>query len=376
MKKFLAVLAVSLALQAPALWADVIQDWTSPPSGNYGPYNDSTGSKVDFTFDNGPKGGQKALKITYNLVANGYVGVYSNTLADLSKFKSLKFMAKSTLPGDLIIAIKDGYNVQYSTKTSIPSKDWSEVDVPLSSFTKDPNYTPPDAIPGHPMDLSKVSNLNFSPQTVGAGVAYIGPVEAIGSGSSTKAASSSSSSSSSAGQAPGPKDSKLGILALDFTSTDTGVGGAFQDSLGSTCKYSLVDNPSKPGGKYLKCDYNLVSGGYCGLYYRVGTNWDGEDWSKLTTIKMLVYSKVPMTLTLCLKDKNNNQYRTNAPSTEGNGWEKVEVSLDSFGLDPYYTPPDAIKGAPKDLSAVKQMQFQPQTGGQNTFAVDDVRVVK
>ena len=374
MKRVLAALAVGLAFQASTLWADVIQDWTAPSSGMYGPYNDSTGSKVDFAFDNGPKGGQKALKITYNLVANGYVGVYSNTSADLSKSKSLKFMAKSTAPGGLIIAIKDGYNVQYFTKTAIPSKDWSEVDVPLASFAKDPNYTPPDAIPGHPMDLSKVSNLNFSPQTVGAGVVYIGPVESVGGGSSTKAAASSSSSPS--GKAPGPTDSKLGILALDFTNTDANVGSPMADSQGSSCKYILVDNPAKPGSKYMKVDYNLVAGGWCGLYYRVGTTWDGEDWSKLSTIKMLVYSKTPITLTVCLKDKNNNQYRVNAPSTEGNGWEKVEVPLDSFALDPYYTPPDAIKGAPRDFSAVKQMQLQPQTGGKNTFAVDDVRVVK
>jgi hypothetical protein len=45
--------------------------------------------------------------------------------------------------------------------------------------------------------------------------------------------------------------------------------------------------------------------------------------------------------------------------------------LSSFILDPYYTPPDAVKGAPMDFSTIKQFNLQPKTKGEKvTFAID------
>src|ERR1700690_2286198 len=99
MKRILSLAVLSLVFQASLTFAAVIQDWSSLGSGAAGPYQDSNGSKVDFAIDAGPKGGQKALKITSNKVANGYVGIYTNTSGDLSKAANLKFMVKSTAAG-------------------------------------------------------------------------------------------------------------------------------------------------------------------------------------------------------------------------------------------------------------------------------------
>jgi len=140
---------------------------------------DNTGSKVDFSVDQGPQSGQKALKIPFTLVQGGYCGIWHNFMADMSKAGELRFMAKCAIPGPIQVALKDTYNVQYIAQAQV-TKDWAEVAIPLNSFRKDPYYTPPDAVLGHPMDLTKTDGMNFAPQMIGSAVLFIGPVEAGG----------------------------------------------------------------------------------------------------------------------------------------------------------------------------------------------------
>lgn len=373
MKRFLGLLMAGFLLQVSAAFADVVQDWTSVQAGMAGTYQDSNGSKIDFTYDAGPKGSDKALKMTYSLVANGYVGVYTGGAWDLSKAASLKFMAKSTLPGDLQIAIKDAFNVQYITKVQIPSADWTLVTVNLSSFAKDPYYTPPDAIAGHPMDLSKVGNLNFSPQTAGSGIVLIGTVETAGTASASSSAGTAGMVSSAA---PASSSASTGTATaiLDCTGvTDPKNAGTFQDSQGSTFTFTAKDNPNKKGQQYLSVSYELKQGGYCGMWCRAGgPDWKGANLTGLKTISMMIYSKDSIVLGLALKDNNNNQYVADTQATTGGKWETVTVSISDFKLDPYYTPPDAKKGAPEDFSKIATFNIQPKTVGKITFAVDNM----
>src|SRR5579883_2938992 len=179
MKKFL-VLALAFLFLAPAVFAATVEDWTGvTPGTNTGTYADNTGSKIDFAVDQGPKAGQKGLKITFTLVQGGYCGLWHNFLADMSKAGELRFMAKCAIPGPIQVSLKDTYNVQYIAQAQV-TKDWAQVSIPLNSFRKDPYYTPPDAVLGHPMDLTKTNGMNFAPQMPGAGVLFIGPVEAGG----------------------------------------------------------------------------------------------------------------------------------------------------------------------------------------------------
>ncbi|GEM_PF-528302 len=172
--------------------------------------------------------------------------------------------------------------------------------------------------------------------------------------------------------AAGAKD----LVFQDFSADDPKAGGTFADSNGSTFVYSVQAKAGKPGGKYLVLRFNEVSGGYCGMFYRVGNDWNGQDWTGAKAVRFLLYSKVPQVMGFTFKDKNNNQYTADGPSTKGTGWETVRIPLGSFKLDPYYTPPDAVKGAPLDLSAVKSFNFQPKTGIQATVALDGLTVVK
>ncbi|HJT24169.1 MAG TPA: carbohydrate binding domain-containing protein, partial [bacterium] len=320
MKKILSLLLTAMLLQASAVFAAVVEDWSNIASSNTGAYQDSNGSKIDFAQDAGPEGG-KALKLTSNLVSGGYCGVWHTISADLSKNGSLKFKAKSTVPGDVQLAIVDAFGVQYVTKASISSKDWAVVEVPLSSFAKDPYYTPPQAVLGHPMDLSKVSNLNFSPQVQGASVVEIGTVESSGTASaSTSSAASTSSSTTSTSSSTA--SSGAAVQVLDAATVDSKAAGTFQDSQGSSFTFTTKDNPSKKGQKYLSITYDLKQGGYCGMWCRAGgADWNGANLASAKTLSLTIYSKDPLVLGIALKDKNNNQYVAETPMSKGGKWE-------------------------------------------------------
>lgn len=151
----------------------------------------------------------------------------------------------------------------------------------------------------------------------------------------------------------------------DINPKDAKNMGAYQDTNGSKI---ALDVKGKGTGMYLEMTYTLVQGGYCGLWCRAGgKDWSGVNIASAKAISLSIYCKSPMVLSISLKDKNNNQYVAKTPSTKGGSWETVSIPLDSFQLDPYYTPPGAVKGAPKDFSAVTTFGIQPQPAG--TFNV-------
>jgi hypothetical protein len=356
--------------------AGVVEDWSALSSGSTGAFQDSNGSKIEFAIADGPKGA-KALKITANVVSGGYAGIYHTITADLSKSGSFKFMAQSTVAGDVQMAIVDSFGVQYVAKFSVATT-WTEVNVSFASFIKDPYYTPAGAVLGHPIDWSKTTNLNFSPQITGASVVEIGPVESTGTPGATAgtapATSPAGSSSTTASSPSSSASTGSGVQVLDFGSWDAKAGGTFQDSQGSTFAFATKDNPSKKGQKYLTITYELKQGGYCGMWCRTGgSDWKGVTLGSAKTISLMIYSKEPVVLGIALQDKNNNQYDLTLPSTKGGGkWETVTANLGDATLDAYYTPAGAKKGAPMDFSSVTNFNIQPKTAGKETLAVDNV----
>ncbi len=156
----------------------------------------------------------------------------------------------------------------------------------------------------------------------------------------------------------------------DIDPKDSKNDGTFQDTNGSKIALSVKGKAPKT---YLVIDYTLAQGGYCGLWCRAGgKDWNGVDLTKVKAINVSIYCKSPVVLGLALKDKTNNQYVAQTPSTKGGGWETVSVPMDSFKLDPYYTPPDAKKGAPTDFSKVTTFNIQPQSVGTFSVAVNNV----
>ena len=368
MRKSFVAWALLCLMGASSAYCAVVEDWSSiDPGKNTGTYMDSNGSKIDFAQAAGPSGA-KAIQLTFTLAQGGYCGIWHNLAADMSQAGSIQFMAKSTVPGEVQMALKDAFNVQYVANFQIPSTDWTLVTIPFSSFLKDPYYTPDGAVLGHPMDLSKTSGVNLAPHMVGSAIVMVGPLETSG----TASAASAAPVAAPAAAPPAKMSSASGgpVTIQDYSADDAKAGGTFQDGTGSSFTYSVKDNSKVPGKKFLLINYNLVQGGYCGMWYKAG-NFDA-DLSGASAIYVTVYCKSPIVLGMALLDKNHNQYVADLPSTQGGKWETVSVPLSSFHLDPYYAPPDAVKGAPMDFSLVKTFNFQPKTVGKFTLAVDSV----
>jgi hypothetical protein len=174
------------------------------------------------------------------------------------------------------------------------------------------------------------------------------------------------------GQVPAPGSAGPVVVQnfADLNPADGKNAGTFQDTNGSKITVAVQGTAPK---KYLVVNYTLAQGGYCGLWCRAGgADWAGVNLSTAKNITLGIFCKSPVVLGLALKDKNKNQYVAQTPSTKGGGWETVTVPMDSFKLDPYYTPPDAIKGAPKDFSAVTTFNIQPQSVGTFSVAVNNV----
>jgi hypothetical protein len=340
---------------AGTAFAGVVEDWTNVAKGtNIGAYADTNGSKVDFAAVSGPKGAQ-ALKITSHIAQGGYAGIWRNWGLGLAKSPALSFPIKSSAAGEVQVSLVDAYHVQYIANVKVSSGDWTDVSVPLASFAKNPYYTPSDAVTGHAADFSKVTSLNLAAQMGGDSVVEVGPISAENAVDLSNL------------PAEGP------ALLQDFAGLASDSYGSFQDKTGSTAAASFADNPKKKGAQILTFSYNLVAGGYAGLWMRAGANWDGVNIKGLKTLVLKVRSKGPVVLGLALTDKAHNQYSADAPMTKGGKWETLKVSLDSFKLDPYYTPPDAVKGAPQDFSQVRTLNLSAKTEGKADVEVESIK---
>jgi hypothetical protein len=273
--------AVVLLLLSSTAFAAIIEDWSNVnPSRNIGTFADTMGSKISFTIENGPNG-NKTIKLTSTMIVNGWCGIWRAVAADLSKNNSLKFKTRSNAAGEAQIALKDSYNVQYVAIFQVSSGDWTEVTVPFSSFNKDPYYTPPDAIPGHPMDLTMTKNMNFAPKIIGDSVVEIGPIEAVGTAAEGGAQAAPETGASSVLKEQGKADELSGFNWIkngDFKSagnwtgtlvTKPGMNGepaAFLENtnpawtmLAQSVNLPQPSPPAMEVSGWMKCD-NIVQG--------------------------------------------------------------------------------------------------------------------
>jgi hypothetical protein len=155
-----------------------VESWASAGASDTGVYSDTNGSKVAFELAEGPKTGEKALKIAGELKTGGYLGIWHNVTVNLSGASSLRFQAKASVQGTVQIALKDKNNVEYIAPFQVGTQ-WAEVSLSLSDLVKNPYYTPPDAVTGKAMDLSETKTMNFAPQAAGSVTVWVGPVEAV-----------------------------------------------------------------------------------------------------------------------------------------------------------------------------------------------------
>ncbi len=355
MKKLLGLTAITILLASP-VYSGVIEDWSSvTPGMNVGTFADNLGSKVEFATEAGP-GGQKAIKLTSTLVQNGWCGIWRGLSADLSKNKSLKFKVKTSAPGQVEVALQDAYNVQYIASCTVSSKNWTEVTIPLSSFIKNPYYTPPNAVLGNPMDLSRTTSMNLSSHIAGDSVVEIGLIESAGTAPASPAASK---------PAAGASTSPNGRIIVDWYLSPYQMAGTFADALGSKIDYADEGGPD--GAKAVKLTSNLVSGGWCG----VGRNLASENLSRNTCFKFKAKTSVPGDVQMGLTDAYHVQYIARF-TVSSKDWTQISVPFSSFVKDPYYTPPGARLGRPMDLTKTRNLNFMPKTVGESVLEIGPV----
>lgn len=351
--------AAPAAKDAAPVKPAVIEDWKTVDSSNAGTYADSNGSSVTFASVDGPKKGEKALSLKNNLKSGGYCGVWHSLTAQAGAASGLAFAAKSDKGGSVQIALKDVNNVQYVATFTVPAGAWTPVEMPFTSFQKDPYYTPSDAVTGKPMDFSTIKGFNVSVQTAGESTLFLGPVSTQGSA----APQAKTAAPAGAAAAPAAKD---GTVIESWAAASGGDTGTYADSTGSTVKYDVADGP-KSGEKALHITGELKSSGYLGIWHTLKADLSGAGFLRFQA------KGTPGNAQIALKDKFNGQYIASFPVAAG--WTEVMIPLSSFQKDPYYTPPDAVAGKPMDLSELKGMNFAPQMPGKLEVSVGPVQSV-
>ena len=141
-----------LGLLASQAGSAVLIDWVQWESGkNLGVVADPKGTKIEIAQTTGPTTGEKALKATASLVEWG--AVWTNTRADLSRMKALKFKARVSAPALLEVALIDAKKIRYVAKVRVVSDEWEEFILPLSVF-ENTKYPSPEAPKGVALDFS------------------------------------------------------------------------------------------------------------------------------------------------------------------------------------------------------------------------------
>lgn len=179
MKNNLILTVFYLFLSTSAFAAGIVNWDDMSPGEGAGTYADTLGSKINFGVEPGPDGA-KALKLNSAIVQNGWCGVWRSTSIDLSMNKYFQFEVRASKPGEVELALTDAYNVQYVADFKVPAAKWTVVQVPFSAFQRNSGYTPPNAMLGHPMDLSRVQVVGIGSLITGNSVVEIGPLEAAG----------------------------------------------------------------------------------------------------------------------------------------------------------------------------------------------------
>ena len=358
--RLIGIILSAAILGAGAAQAAVLQDWAKvEPKKNVGTFTDENGSRLDLSSAPGPQAGEKALEIKASIIQWG--GAWAAVEADLSRDKALKFKAKASEPCLLQVGLTDEAKTQWVAQVRVVSNAWEEFTVPFSRFEKT-KYPVKDAPKDGMIKWSKISGLQFQPNSQGKVTLDVGPV-----------------SSSAAGAArtglPDPKGPK--VVAQDFALLGKNACGPYADKeSGTAIQMTVEKDPADPDRRVGVFKYDLKNCGWCGYWMRSGDFWGGQDWRGAQSLSLEVYTEAPTAIFVSFNDANQNSYSAVAPKTKGGAWETVSIPFSKFKLDEYYQPPEAKEGAPQDLSKIETFNIAPKTPGAHTFKVREVAVHK
>ena len=165
------------ASPGPPLVGGVRWDHEATKGGMLGVAADNEGSTGAWSVDEGPKPRQRSLRVEYDLKPGGFVGVWRTIeRLNLAHADGLRFMAKADPPGTVQLSMTDANEVSYVVVFQITSKAWTEIDVPMALFDKNPSYQKPQASLDRPVDWTRTTSMTFDACTEGRGTFWIGPV--------------------------------------------------------------------------------------------------------------------------------------------------------------------------------------------------------
>lgn len=346
-------MAFAWTISAQAWPASPLTDWGSLKTGDTTTYADDQGSRASFNVVEGPQAGVKAIQMDFHQTAGGYCGIAHDGVGDLSKALTLTFQAKADPPGSFFLTIVDAKKTQYVAKVTVSSKDWAEVAVPLVSFEPNKYYQPEGADTSNPLDPAKAPGIGFAPAAPGDARFFLGPIAQVVDDPVARA------KALEAKRKAAPKGDSL---LQDFAVPDDGLGGTWKDDKGSTLEMTFRATPKKDKADDRTCylKYNLVDGGWCGIWYRAGTTWDGVDFTTAKALVAKVFSEKPLIFGVSLEDVNKHKVDTvlTTPTTGGR-WENVVLPLENL---------------PEDFSVVKTFNVYMKTPGENLLAIDTLTV--
>lgn len=350
-----------LGATAATASAATLKDWSVLDlSKDAGVFTESKGTKIDLSLTTGPEAGQRAIQLQSDLVEWG--GAWVQFKQDLKKVKALRFKAKSSVPGYLMLGLSDDRKTQYIAKVKITSGDWTEFVLPLSYFKRTP--WPMEGAPKDiPLNLAKIVSLVLQPQAKGRSVVAVGPI----SGETGKAKPMTG--------LPNP-DAKT-VVVQDFTQLDKGAAGPFSDGkTGTKIELTVGKGSDGEAGTVAHFKYTLKPNGWCGYWLRAGDEWGGQDWTGAKRLICRVYSQEPIFIEFGFNDANQNAYVAHFPKTQGKGWETLSIPFEKFDLNVYYQPPEAKAGAPQDLTHIETFNIAPHTTGDHVFELGLITIEK
>src|SRR5665213_133222 len=162
-------------LQDGEMGASTIQDFIALPASAYGPFADTQGSLMAMgVHAGGSRDGGSYATFAYTLKDQGWCGEWIRAGADWkgqdwTKAKTLQVIFSSEENLSFQVAFNDANQNAYQSKPAVVKAGaWRTVDFPFSSFSLNPNYQPPHAKKGAPLDLGNVEAFNVMPATFGS----------------------------------------------------------------------------------------------------------------------------------------------------------------------------------------------------------------
>ena len=117
-----------------------------------------------------------SLRLHGRIETWGWALISVNVTLDLSNTDSIIFHSSSNTSNELTLGISDDRKIQYVTRIRLNGGETERVAVSPADFQKTV-YLDPDAPTDEPIDLSKITAIQFQPQNLDTFIIAIGPVK-------------------------------------------------------------------------------------------------------------------------------------------------------------------------------------------------------